>query len=179
MNLLHTILDEVSAVLAQVDQLKLEEMVTMFTKEKRIFIDGEGRSGLMAKGFGMRLMHLGYEVYIIGETINPAIKSGDVLLTASGSGNSPVLLHHVQKAKEAGAKTLLVSSKSENKLAEVVDEMLVVPGTLKGDTGRARGSIQLLSTLFDQSLHLTLDALCLLISKRDKMSNEAATHLHW
>lgn len=55
----------------------------------------------------------------------------------------------------------------------------MVPGTVKGDLGSDRKSIQLLSSLFDQSIHIVLDGLCLYLSQRDKISNEAATKTHW
>ncbi|MCM1387892.1 MAG: hypothetical protein NC231_11225 [Bacillus sp. (in: Bacteria)] len=69
--------------------------------------------------------------------------------------------------------------KPESPLAALADYVLAIPGTVKGDAKEARGSVQLLSSLFDQSLHITLDALCLLISCRDNTSNEAAANAHW
>ena len=179
MDLLNEIVSEVQGVLSQVDRDELQEIMGLFVKENSIFIDGEGRSGLMAKGFAMRLMHLGYDVFVIGETITPAIRENDLLVIASGSGSSPGLLASAEKAKKSGARTLLVSSKRDSLIAKVVDCAFVVPGTVKGEQGVNRGSIQLLSTLFDQSLHLVLDALCLMISQRDEMSNDEATQLHW
>lgn len=38
---------------------------------KRIYVMGAGRSGLIAKAFAMRLMHLGMHSYVVGETITP------------------------------------------------------------------------------------------------------------
>ena len=52
----------------------------MIRKDRRIFVAGEGRSGFSAKGFAMRLMHLGYTVYVVGETITPALREGDLLV---------------------------------------------------------------------------------------------------
>jgi len=37
---------------------------------------GVGRSGLIGRAFAMRLMHLGFEVYVLGETITPAVEKG-------------------------------------------------------------------------------------------------------
>ena len=45
----------------------------MIVDVENVFIMGLGRSGLVAKAFGMRLMHLGLKVYIVGDTITPAI----------------------------------------------------------------------------------------------------------
>lgn len=177
--ILETILDEITGVLDKVDETGLKETLAYLKKEKRIFVDGEGRSGLMAKGFAMRLMHLGFSVYVIGETITPAIKKEDVFIVVSGSGESANSLEDTKKAKKTGSKIIAVTSKENSSIAELADSILLVPGTVKSEQGENRTSIQLLSSLFDQTLHITLDVLCLMISRRDGFSNEEATKKHW
>jgi 6-phospho-3-hexuloisomerase len=179
MDLLSTINSEIQSVLKEVKQEDLEKALACFDKERRVFVDGEGRSGLMAKGFAMRLMHLGYRVFAVGETITPSVSGGDLFVAVSGSGTSANVVSDAAKAKKAGATVLAVTSKSDSTLALGADEVLLVPGTVRGDSGGNRSSIQLLSSLFDQSLHIALDALCLMVSIRDKTSNEDATKTHW
>ena len=89
------------------------------------------------------------------------------------------MVNDTKKAAEKGCTVIAVTSKPKSPLAELAETVLVIPGTVKGDSGEGRGSIQLLSSLFDQSLHITLDALCLLLSYRDHTANEAATKAHW
>jgi 6-phospho-3-hexuloisomerase len=179
MDTLNIILDEITSVLSKVDRIQLEEVVHRINKDKRIFVDGEGRSGLMGKGFAMRLMHLGYIVYSVGETITPAVAAGDVYFSISGSGESGNVVLNTKKAKEKGCYIIGASSKEASTLASLTDKLLIVPGTTKGDNGEQRKSVQLLSSLFDQSIHIVLDALCLMISKKDNMSNSEATAKHW
>jgi 6-phospho-3-hexuloisomerase len=176
---LQTISEEINGVLEQIALEDLARVMTEFRKDRRIFVDGEGRSGFSAKGFAMRLMHLGYTVFFVGETITPVVQAGDLFIAASGSGKSANVINDAAKAKEKGAAVIAVTSKKESPLAALADEVLLVPGTVKGDSGESRGSVQLLSSLFDQCLHITLDALCLLLSRRDQLSNEEATKLHW
>lgn len=175
----YTIIDEVTQVLAGVDEIQLIETMNYIKKDRRIFVAGEGRSGLMAKSFAMRLMHLGYNVYVVGETITPSIKEKDLLLVISGSGESSHSLDDARKAKKNGAYLLSVTSHMQSSIASISDCNLIVPGTIKSQQGSDRRSVQLLSSLFDQSIHLVLDALCLMISKRDGLSNEEATSNHW
>ena len=52
----------------------------------------------------------------------------------------------------------------------------MVPGATK--TGAGVKSVQLLSSLFDQTVHITLDALTLKLAQRDQTSNEDALHEH-
>ena len=167
---LEVILKEIEGVLSQVDEEELSKVMRSFSKERRVFVDGEGRSGFSARGFTMRLMHIGYTVYFVGETITPALREGDLFIAVSGSGKSANVCNDATKAKKIGAELIAVTSKADSPLAQEADKVLVIPGTVKGD---------FLSSLFDQSLHIVLDALCLLLSQRDQTANETATGAHW
>ena len=179
MDVLRTIMDESECVVSKVEKEEIDRVVNLIRKDRRIFVAGEGRSGFSAKGFAMRLMHLGYTVYVVGETITPALREGDLLVGVSGSGKSISVIDAARKAKEKKGVVIAVTSKKESPLAGYADQVLIIPGTVKGDTGESRGSIQLLSSLFDQSLHIVLDAVCLIISYRDDTANESATGAHW
>lgn len=179
MDTLNIILNEITSVLSKVDRTQLENVVNCFDKSKRVFVDGEGRSGLMGKGFAMRLMHLGYNVYSVGETITPSVDKNDIYFSISGSGESGNVVLNTKKAKNAGCFIIGISSKETSTLVSLSDKFLIVPGTTKSDNGEERKSVQLLSSLFDQSVHVVLDALCLMISKKDNVSNTEATAKHW
>ena len=170
---------EIHSVLSKVQEDNVAAFLAELSPKKRIFVDGEGRSGFSAKGFAMRLMHIGYTVYFVGETITPAVEAGDVFIAVSGSGSSQNVVNDAEKAKKKGARVLAVTSKVESPLGKCADLVLEIPGTVKGDAGEARKSIQLLSSLFDQSLHIVLDAVCLELSRRDHVANETATATHW
>lgn len=176
MSLLNKIMSEINTVISQVSDAELDQAEDLITKDKRIFILGAGRSGLMAKGFAMRLMHIGYTVFVIGETITPSIAEGDILVSVSGSGSTKSVLEPTVNAKKIGVRVIGVTSNKDSQLATVADETIVVPGATKNDDSVK--SIQLLSTLFDQSVHITLDALVLKISLRDNISNEQAKTTH-
>ena len=176
---LRTIMDEIEDVMGKVKEEELQAVMDRLDKSRRVFVAGEGRSGFSARGFAMRLMHLGYTVFFVGETITPAMEAGDVFIGVSGSGKSAGVVGDAKKAAENGCTVIAVTSKPQSPLAEEAESVLVIPGTVKGDTGESRGSVQLLSSLFDQSLHITLDALCLLLSRRDHTANDTATKAHW
>ncbi|APS41597.1 MULTISPECIES: 6-phospho-3-hexuloisomerase [Weissella] len=176
MKLIEEVVSEVNEVMSLVDENQLEQAEKLIDKDKRIFILGAGRSGLMAKGFAMRLMHIGYTVFVIGETITPSIQAGDVLVSVSGSGKTGSVLNPSKKAKETGATLISVTSDQQSPLGQIGDATIVVPGATK--TGDGLKSIQLLSTLFDQSVHITLDVLCLMVSRRDNISNDSAKATH-
>ncbi|MBP1046043.1 6-phospho-3-hexuloisomerase [Enterococcus sp. BWM-S5] len=170
------ILDEIQEVISQVEEEQLVTVIQSIQKNKRIFILGEGRSGLQGKGFAMRLMHLGYQVYVIGETITPSIQSGDLLIASSGSGTTGNIVQLVENAQRKGIEIIGITSEPASPLAQSAENLLIIPGATK--TGSGIQSIQLLSSLFDQTLHITLDYVCLMISKRDHVSNEDAKKQH-
>lgn len=176
MRLVKQVMDEVNQVMGLIDESQLASAEQLIQKDKRIFVLGAGRSGLMAKGFAMRLMHIGYTVYAVGETITPSIQAGDVLVAVSGSGKTGSILEVVEKAKADGVKVVAVTSNAESPLGKLGDTTVVVPGATKAGDGVK--SIQLLSTLFDQSVHITLDVLCLMLSRRDHVSNDTAKATH-
>jgi len=176
MTLINEVLGEINEVMTQVSEAELTVAEGIITKDKRIFVLGAGRSGLMVKGFAMRLMHIGYTVYVIGETITPSIAPGDVLVAVSGSGTTGSVIEPAQKAANNGVAVIGVTSNPTSPLATLGEATIIVPGATKAGDGVK--SIQLLSTLFDQSVHVTLDILTLMISRRDHVSNETAKATH-
>ena len=139
MDVLRTIMGEIECVVSKVKKEEIDRVVNLIRKDRRIFVAGEGRSGFSAKGFAMRLMHLGYTVYVVGETITPALREGDLLVGVSGSGKSISVIDAARKAKEKKGVVIAVTSKKESPLAGYADQVLIIPGTVKGIPERAEG----------------------------------------
>ncbi|WP_101842201.1 6-phospho-3-hexuloisomerase [Halobacillus sp. Marseille-P3879] len=176
---IHTVSYEVSQVLAGIDEKQAERIALSIEDAGRIFVTGEGRSGLMGKAFAMRLMHAGYEVYVTGETITPSIQEGDLLLAISGSGSTSSICQFAEKAKKQGAVIASVTTNRESRLAEVSDYVLVVPAATKKRLAEEPETIQPLGNQFDQSLHLLLDAIIIYtVNQSMKTNNEEMTGRH-
>lgn len=173
--LLDRIVDEINGVIANMDETDLDRAMALIARDSRVYAAGEGRSGFQARGFAMRMMHIGYTSYMMGETICPSMHEGDVLLAISGSGTTRRTVEDAEAARKHGVKVIAVTSKPQSPLAQAADAVITVPGRVKGESG---GSIQLLSSLFDQSVHIALDALCLKISLRDDVSDADANANH-
>ena len=176
MRLIEEIMNEICEVMDKFDEDTLDQAMTFLSKDKKIFVDGEGRSGFVGRCFAMRLMHIGYQPYVMGETITPALRENEVYLAISGSGTTKNTLSNAKAAKKLGLKIIAVTSKEESELGQLADCIIRVPGRIKGDQKTA--SIQLLSSLFDQSVHIVLDELCLKLSRRDDVSDEMAAGNH-
>ncbi len=176
MNIIKEILKEVNDVVLKVNGDEIYKVIDILKKDNFIFVDGEGRSGFQAKSFAMRLMHIGYKSYVLGETITPALKEENIYIAISGSGTTKNTLSNARAAKELGLKVIAVTSKRNSPLGEIADTILEVPGKVKSDDDK--GSIQLLSSLFDQATHIVLDWICLLLSRRDNLSNMEVLNNH-
>lgn len=176
MKKIETIMEEINKVMKLVDEKDLDDALPLFQKDKRIFVIGAGRSGFQAKGFAMRLMHIGYTDYVMGETITPSIQKGDTWVAISGSGTTKGIVADTEAAKKLGLDIVALTSDKESLLAKLADKVIIVPGATK--TGAGIKSVQLLSSLFDQTVHITLDALTLKLAERDQTSNEDALHEH-
>ncbi len=109
-------------------QTLLDSLMDTRTRGKKVLVVGAGRSGLVGKAFAMRLMHLGFQVYVLGETINPNVGEGDMVIVISGSGKTTVPLAAAQMAKSLNAKVVAVTSQEESPLAQTSDLVVDIPG---------------------------------------------------
>ncbi len=116
------------------DTKQVEEFIQALLKSKRIFIIGAGRSGIVAKAFAMRLMHLGFDSYVVGETITPALRSKDILVAVSGSGETSLIVSAANIAKKIGAKLAAVTSYPKSALAKISDIVVILPGRKKTES---------------------------------------------
>ncbi|WP_409200078.1 6-phospho-3-hexuloisomerase [Methanobrevibacter sp. DSM 116169] len=166
----------IGAILKNIDIAKDyldEEVVNSFLDtiidSNNVFLIGAGRSGLAAKAFAMRLMHLGISVYVVGETISPAINKGDAIVAISGSGETSSIISAVKIAKERGSKVLSLTSYGESTLGQLSDTYILVKGRPKeGDSDESYIERQIhgnyksltpLGTLFELTSLIFLDGL--------------------
>ncbi|WP_255331531.1 6-phospho-3-hexuloisomerase [Methanocalculus taiwanensis] len=107
-----------------------DEEVDAFThailSANRIYVMGAGRSGLVAKAFAMRLMHLGFTSFVVGETITPAIEKNDMFIAFSGSGNTKSIADVAQTAKGIGSTIGLITSNKDSTIGIIADVIVVI-----------------------------------------------------
>ena len=120
---LDLILEENQRSTQDLDTSDVDILIQDIKTAKRIFFMGTGRSGLALRMAAMRLMHIGLAVFIVGDTLTPAILEGDILLAASGSGNTPSVINVVEKAISQKAKVTVLTASLESKLAQLADPL--------------------------------------------------------
>ena len=125
------ILENIESAQEFLDEKTVDEFENIIISSNNIFVTGAGRSGLAAKAFAMRLMHLGLSSYVVGETISPAINDGDCIVAISGSGETNTIVSAAKIAKTRGSKVLAVTSYPESTLGQLADGYLFVKGRTK------------------------------------------------
>ncbi|KUG20221.1 MAG: 6-phospho-3-hexuloisomerase [Methanomicrobiaceae archaeon] len=105
---------------------QIDALVNLIMNAQRIYILGAGRSGLVAKAFAMRLMHLGLQSYVVGETITPAMRPGDLIVVFSGSGETTTIADLAETAKGIGANVCLITSKKESRIGRIADSIVII-----------------------------------------------------
>jgi 6-phospho-3-hexuloisomerase len=165
------ILLELQNAAGQFPEETAEQLVDRILAADKIFVAGAGRSGLMARAFAMRLMHLGLKAHVVGETATPGLDEDDLLLIGSGSGETRSLAAMADKAHELGGEVVLATIRPESPIGQRADLVIRLPGAPKDQSSGEDTTIQPMGTLFEQSLLLFFDAVILrLMDKRGQTS---------
>lgn len=117
---------KVSSIADSIEDHEVDAFTTAILRSNCIYVMGAGRSGLVAKAFAMRLMHLGLTSYVVGETITPAIEDRDMIIAFSGSGNTNTVADIAETAKEIGSTIGLITSKKDSRIGKIADVVVVV-----------------------------------------------------
>jgi hexulose-6-phosphate isomerase (EC 5.-.-.-) len=170
----------------QVDRMA-EVLVDLYHRKGKVLVMGAGRSGLVGKAFAMRLLHLGFNSYVLGETIVPSISRGDVAVAISGSGRTGLIVEAADAAKKVGAYVIAITTYPESPLGQLADLVVMVPGrskVSKMDDYFARQILGLheplapLGTLFEDTAMLLLDGVIYYLMMRLNVTEDEMRNRH-
>jgi 6-phospho-3-hexuloisomerase len=117
---------KIRAIANSISDEDIEKFITEILNARRVYVMGAGRSGLVAKAFAMRLMHLGMQAYVIGETITPALNKGDIMVVFSGSGRTKTVADIAETGKEIGAHICLITANADSRIGRIADCMVII-----------------------------------------------------
>ena len=117
---------KIRAIANKISDDDVEKFLSELLSAKRVYVIGAGRSGLVAKAFAMRLMHLGLHAYVVGETITPALNKGDVIVIFSGSGKTKTVADIAETAKDIGAHICLITSNADSRIGKIADCNVII-----------------------------------------------------
>ena len=168
---IETILSEIKIVLSKVDENQVEELITEILNAKKIVVCGAGRVGMAIRGFGMRLGHLGLEAYTLGDSTVPGISKGDLLIVASGSGETQTIFDLVEIASRNECRIAAITGNPDSRIGKHAHKFVKITAPSKTKAVENFTSTQPMTTLNEQCLGLFFDAVSLKLM--DKM---AETH---
>ncbi|WP_141432153.1 6-phospho-3-hexuloisomerase [Bacillus sp. 03113] len=172
------IINELSRTADLLANEEAEKLVDKILQSKKIFVAGAGRSGFMVKSFAMRMMHMGLDAYVVGETVTPNLQSDDLLIIGSGSGETKSLVSMAEKAKSLGAGVALVTIFPESKIGQLADVAIKLPAKAKAEKDSEYHTIQPMGSLFEQSLLLFLDAVILRFMEKKGLDSDTMFTRH-
>jgi len=157
---------------SRIDERSTKRLIDSLECANRVFIAGAGRSGLVARAFAMRLMHLGFRVHVVGEVTTPGARAGDLLLVISGSGETNSMACVLQRGKDHGAKTAAITSNPKSTIGKKASMLVYVGGKSARDLARSGLKVPL-GTPFELSSMVFLDAVIEeLVHRHEKTAHE-------
>jgi len=109
-------------LLLSIDPAHLDEWSDkVLNRRGNYVVDGVSRSGFVANAFGMRLTHLGRNVFMRDGPTTPAFLRGDAYLPITGSGNTREIIEGAIKAKLRGADVFPITVNNNSKLTSLME----------------------------------------------------------
>ena len=187
MQIANFILNALSALKKTQVEKFMQLLVEAYHNRKRVLVMGAGRSGLVGRAFAMRLKHLGYDVYVLGDTIVSPVKKDDLVIAISGSGRTALIVTAAEAARSVGAKVAAITTFIDSPLARIADVVVEIPGRTKISRVEdyfARQVLGLheplapLGTLFEDTTMVFLDAVVAELMHRLGKSEEDLRQSH-
>jgi 6-phospho-3-hexuloisomerase len=157
---------------------EVEKLADRILQSNKVFVAGAGRSGLMVKAFAMRLMQMGIDAYVVGETVTPNLEQEDLLIIGSGSGETKSLVPVAEKAKSLGGSVAVVTIFPESTIGKISDVAVKLPGAPKDQANSSYNTIQPMGALFEQTLLLYCDAVILKMMQKQGLNTATMFNRH-
>ena len=147
---------KITDILKNVSEKDINEAISLFFSSKNIFVYGAGRSGLVARAFAIRLIHLGFQAFVIGETITVPVQENDLVVIVSGSGETIPAMMTAEIGHNLGAKVISITGKRKSHIASYADITIFVAANCNE---KERKQYAPLGTLFEASVWILLDGI--------------------
>jgi 6-phospho-3-hexuloisomerase len=147
-------------VFERTDPAQLEHLSQELIGAHRIVCYGVGREGLMMQAIAMRLMHAGFQSYVVGEMVTPPVHQGDVFFASAGPGHFPTIETLLKVARDAGGRTVIVTAQPVRAAEMPADVVIHIPAQTMVDVS-AGVSVLTMGTHYEAALLLFGDLLVL------------------
>ena len=171
-------LSEIGAVFNNVAANAMDRMSDEILNARRIACYGVGREGLMMKALGMRLMHLGLDAHVVGDMTTPPVGKGDLLIVSAGPGSFATVIALLEVAREAGARSMVVTAQPNGSAARAADVVIELPAqTMANDRG-GPSSLLPMGSLYECVQLIFFDLVSILLREKTGQSREQMRRRH-
>jgi 6-phospho-3-hexuloisomerase len=118
---------ELVSIVGAIPARDVDALCTMISEAHILAVHGLGREGLMMRALAMRLFHLGLHATPVGDVALPAVGPGDILLVSAGPGNFDTVAALMRIARQAGARTILLTAEGGASLKKLADLTVLLP----------------------------------------------------
>ncbi len=125
---------------SMLDEKQIQRIAALLDEKKRIFVYGQGSSGLVAKEFQLRFMRIGVPAEAITDAqmiqMNAALAEPDQLIIGiSLSGCTEEVNNGVRLARKKGARVVYITANAQTPVRPFCDELVVTAYMKNLDTG--------------------------------------------
>ncbi|MBV8808372.1 MAG: SIS domain-containing protein [Acidobacteriaceae bacterium] len=164
-------LSEIDSVFKHLGADTADRMCKEILTARRVACYGVGREGLMMKALCMRLMHLGLDAHVVGDMTTPPLGKGDLLIASAGPGIFSTVMALLTVAREAGARTMIVTAQPSGPAPAMADVVIELPAqTMATDEGGGT-SLLPMGSLYEAAQLVFFDLISILL--RDKTGQSA------
>lgn len=174
----HLIIRECTEALERIDDAQSEQLIAAILNAEKVYFCGIGRVLLSLQEICKRLGHLGIDAHYVGEITEPAITERDLLIVASGSGESIYPRSVAKRAKELRVNIAWIGSNMESTIAKLSAIQVRIPVQTKLNCPGEMISGQPMTSLFEQVLLLYGDAVAMEIIQRKKLDMNTLWKFH-
>ena len=171
-------LSEIGAVFALITGDTAERMFAEILRAHRIACYGVGREGLMMKALCMRLMHLGLDAHVVGDMTTVPVAEGDLLLVSAGPGTFSTVLALLGVARDAGARTMVVTAQPDGAAPRVADVVIHLPAQTMADDRSAAAGLLPMGSLYEAVQLVFFDLISILLREKTGQSPDEMRARH-
>lgn len=157
---------EVGAVLERIPAETVERMCEELERANRIALYGVGREGLMMRALAMRLYHAGLDAHVVGDMSTPPVGSGDLFLASAGPGAFSTVLALLGVARDAGARTMIVTAQPDGDAPRQADIVVHLPAQTMADDSGPSTSVLPMGSLYEAVQLLFFDVVSIRLRER-------------
>ena len=158
--------DEVAAVFTALTTDAADRMCEEIMRARRIACYGVGREGLMMRALCMRLMHLGLDAHVVGDMTTPPVAAGDLLMVSAGPGAFSTVLGLMGVARDAGARTLVITALPDGEAARRAHVVIHLPAQTMADDRAPQTSLLPMGSLFEAAQLIFFDLISIQLRER-------------